>query len=217
MAPIGGRPFLELLLRQLHRHGFTRVILSVGYRHEVIREYFGESAFGMEIVYSIESYPLGTGGALRQADAFLRTDAVLVMNGDSYTNVDLGSLVTGHVGSEVDLTVAVIPDTRPDGGSVVLDGRSFVVAFAEKRPVSDSRYLNAGVYAVNRDLIGNIRASERISLEEQLFPEWLESGKRIKGFIFQGQCLDIGTPERYRQAQRLLANAELPARFESED
>ncbi len=67
MAPINGRPFLELLLKQLKRHGFSRVILGVGYKHETIREYFGEKACGLELVYSIETFPLGTGGALRQA------------------------------------------------------------------------------------------------------------------------------------------------------
>ena len=93
MAPIAGRPFLELLLRQLKRQGFLRVILSVGYKQEVIREHFGDKAFGLELVYSIETSPLGTGGALREAVHRLRTETALIMNGDSYTDVDLSGLV----------------------------------------------------------------------------------------------------------------------------
>src|ERR1700722_15083615 len=86
MAPINGRPFLELLLRQLKRHGFSRVILSVGYKQETIREYFGDRSNGLELVYSVETAPLGTGGGIRQAVDFIHTDSVLVMNGDSYAN-----------------------------------------------------------------------------------------------------------------------------------
>src|SRR5271154_295249 len=96
MAKIGGRPFLELLLVQLKRHGCSRVVLSAGYKHEVIRGYFGEKALGLEIVYSVEVAPLGTGGALAQAAGEITTDITLVMNGDSYAEVDLGSLVSAH-------------------------------------------------------------------------------------------------------------------------
>src|SRR5580692_11258752 len=96
MAAIRGRPFMELLLKQLRRHGFSRIILSVGYKHEVIREYFGDGAFGLELVYSIEMSPLGTGGALRQALDDIKTDDFVVLNGDSYTNADLNALVANH-------------------------------------------------------------------------------------------------------------------------
>src|SRR6202050_1403605 len=120
MAPIAGRPFLELLLRQLKRHGFSRVILSVGYKQEVIREHFGEEAFGLELVYSIETSPLGTGGALREAVAHIRTETALIMNGDSYTDVDLSRLGREAAANGVDVTGVVIPESRTDAGSGVL-------------------------------------------------------------------------------------------------
>src|SRR5271163_4826622 len=96
MAKIGGRPFLELLLSQLKRHGCSRVILSVGYKHEGIRGYFGDKALGLEIVYSVEVAPLGTGGALSQAAGEITTGSALVMNGDSYAEADLGRLARAH-------------------------------------------------------------------------------------------------------------------------
>lgn len=216
MARIGARPFIELLLKQLKRHGFSRVILCVGYKHEVIREYFGEKAFGMELVYSIETSPLGTGGALRQAAEHIRTETALVMNGDSYTDVDLGRLIRAHAGNGTDVTVVVIPETRSDAGSVVLDPNGKITAFAEKRVVPDSRYLSAGIYVLSQSLIGTIPHAEKISLEEQLFPQWLAAGKNIEGFVFEGQCLDIGTPERFQKAQGLLEKVELESVFESE-
>jgi NDP-sugar pyrophosphorylase family protein len=216
MAQIGGRPFLELLLRQLKRQGFSRVILSVGYKQEVIREHFGERALGLELVYSIETSPLGTGGALREAANYISTETALVMNGDSYTDVDLSCLVREHAGNDADVTVVVIPETRSDAGSVVLDRNGKVKAFAEKRHVPESRYLSAGIYMLSKDFIASIPQGSKISLEEQLFPQWLADGKSIEGFVYQGQCLDIGTPERYQKAQLALEKVESETFIESE-
>src|SRR5262245_4985053 len=85
MADVAGRPFLELLLRQLRRHGFERAILAVGYQKHVIHSHFGGRAFGLHLAYSAESHPLGTGGALRNAAQLVRSESALIMNGDSYT------------------------------------------------------------------------------------------------------------------------------------
>ncbi len=216
MAQIAGRPFLELLLRQLKRHGFLRVILSVGYKQEVIREHFGEKAFGLELVYSIETSPLGTGGALREAAHLVGTETALVMNGDSYTDADLSRLVREHAGNNADVTVVVIPETRSDAGSVVLDRDGKVKAFAEKRHVPESRYLSAGIYMLSKNLIAGVPQGSKISLEEQLFPQWLANGKSIEGFVYEGQCLDIGTPERYMKAQHALEKVESETFIESE-
>lgn len=216
MAPIAGRPFLELLLRQLKRHGFRRVVLSVGYKEEVIREHFGEEAFGLELVYSIESSPLGTGGALREVAHIVGTESVLVMNGDSYTDADLSRLVQEHARNDADVTVVVIPETRSDAGSVVLDRVGKVKAFAEKRHVPESRYLSAGIYMLNKNLIADIPEGSKISLEEQLFPQWLADGRSIEGFVYEGACLDIGTPERFLKAQHALEKVESETSIESE-
>jgi NDP-sugar pyrophosphorylase family protein len=216
MAQIAGRPFLELLLRQLKRHGFSRVVLSVGYKQEVIQEHFGEKAFGLELVYSIETSPLGTGGALREAAHRIGTETSLVMNGDSYTDVDLSRLVREHAGNGADVTVVVIPESRADAGSVVLDSNGKVKAFAEKRHVPESRYLSAGIYMLSKKLIAGVPQGSKISLEEQLFPQWLADGKRMEGFVYEGQCLDIGTPERYMKAQHDLEKVESETHIESE-
>lgn len=216
MAPINGRPFLELLLKQLKRHGFSRVILSVGYKHEVIREHFGDNAFGLELVYSVETSPLGTGGALREAASDVNTEAVLVMNGDSYTDAGLSTLVREHEENGADVTVVVIPETRSDAGSVVLDRDGKIKTFAEKRVVPESLYLSAGIYMLDRSLIATIPGAAKISIEEQLFPQWLADGKTIRASIFEGACIDIGTPERYQKAQHILKKVESESVLESE-
>src|SRR5437667_8523550 len=80
LASIGGRPFLDILLNQLRRHGFQHVILAVGYQRDLIRSHFDNRAHGMPLEYSIESTPLGTGGALRNAVDLIKSDSVLIMN-----------------------------------------------------------------------------------------------------------------------------------------
>ena len=208
---------MELLLRQLKRYGFSRAILSVGYKQEVIREHFGDSACGLELAYSIETSPLGTGGAMREASRYVTTETALVMNGDSYTDADLGRLVHAYHESGVDATVVVIPETRSDAGSVVLNPDGKIKTFAEKRIVPDSRYLSAGIYVLSRNMLASIPDAAKVSLEEQLLPQWLADGKNIQAFIFDGACVDIGTPERYRKAQQVLEKAEAERVLESEE
>jgi NDP-sugar pyrophosphorylase family protein len=216
MATIRGRPFMELLLKQLRRHGFSRVILSVGYKHEVIREYFGDEAFGLYLVYSTEMSPLGTGGALRQALDHIETDDVVVLNGDSYTNANLDALVTTYRTSDSVATVVVIPGIRPDAGSIVVGQNGKLKNFAEKRLVPEARYLSAGIYVLDKHLIRGIPLGRKISLEEELFPQWLAKGQDIQTFVYDGQCIDIGTPERYQKAQEILNKVEMENIFESE-
>ncbi len=209
MAKIGERPFLELLLHQLKRQGFVRIILSVGQKQPMIREHFGENAPGLQLRYSVEQSPLGTGGALRQSVTLVESNNFLALNGDSYTDLNLERLVKEHVNSKADITMAVIPDSRSDAGSVVFDQDGKVTAFAEKQFVRGSSYRSAGVYMLDKALVEEIASGAKISLEEHLFPNWLTNGKHIHAFVSPAKCIDIGTPERFQEAQALLAGVEL--------
>ena len=209
MTSVAGRPFLELLLRQLRRHGFKRVILAVGYQQEVIRLHFGEHAFGLNLVYSAETSPLGTGGAVRKAADLLESKTTLVMNGDSYTDADLRGLSGNHHATKADISLIVVPvEDREDCGYVRLGQNSRVTQFKEKHSPSRSQYANAGIYMMPSCLLHDIRAGLQVSLEEEVLPQWLAEGKDIMAFIYLGRCVDIGTPERYRIAQSILANVE---------
>jgi NDP-sugar pyrophosphorylase family protein len=216
MATVNGRPFLELILKQLKRNGFSRIVLSVGYKHEVIREYFGDEAFGLKLVYSVETSPLGTGGALRQALDHIESQDVVVLNGDSYTNADLNGLVTSHRASKAAVTIVVIPDFRPDAGSIVVDQNYGIKNFAEKRFVPEARFLSAGIYVLGKSLIGTIPPEKKISLEQETFPEWLTEGHDMRAFVCHSPCIDIGTPDRYLEAQKSLNQMEREGIFESE-
>jgi NDP-sugar pyrophosphorylase family protein len=210
LASIGGRPFLDILLSQLKRHGFEHVILAVGYQRDLIRSQFGDAAHGIRLSYSVETMPLGTGGALRNAVEFLETDSALIMNGDSYTDADLATFATQFIETTPDLSAAVVPaDGRVDCGLVSADPKGRVLGFKEKQSASGKQYVNAGIYMVTKKLLREIAPNQKISLEEELFPRWLAQGKNIQAFHHEGKCIDIGTPERYLSAQEILANVEM--------
>jgi NDP-sugar pyrophosphorylase family protein len=209
MATVAGRPFLELLLKQLRRNGFERAVLAVGYQKDVIRSYFGEQAYGLKLAYSAESSPLGTGGALRKAADMVQSNSLLIMNGDSYTDANLMRFVADHDESRADASIIVAPvDGRNDCGSVLLDQNGRLVRFEEKQYSLGMKYLNAGIYLVSRRLLFDIQPGVQVSLERELLPRWLKEGNNINGFVHLGPCIDIGTPDRYRGAQDILANAE---------
>jgi D-glycero-alpha-D-manno-heptose 1-phosphate guanylyltransferase len=209
MVNFGGHPFLELLLRQLSWSNFKQVILAVGYKGEVIQAHFAEQAFGLGLAYSFESSPLGTGGALRNAAGMVGSDLVLVMNGDSYTESNLRQNVARHVESGAEVSVVLVPvDGREDCGTVDLDSKGHIVEFLEKLDSPKAPYLNAGIYILSRGMLCEI-PDGHISLERELFPRWIRERRNIRGIICQGKCVDIGTPERYWNAQKLLGNTEL--------
>jgi mannose-1-phosphate guanylyltransferase len=209
MADVAGRPFLELLLRQLRRSHIERVILAVGYRRETIHSYFGERAFGLSLEYSAESAPLGTGGALRNAASLVTSQSVLIMNGDSYTDVNLREFVNDHIASKAEASLVVVPvESRSDCGTADVDPSGRLAGFVEKQSDANARYTNAGIYMTSLRLLYDIPDGQ-VSLEREVFPRWLREGRYFRAFIWPGTCVDIGTPERYWNAQALLENAEM--------
>ncbi len=210
LASIGDRPFLELLLHQLRRHGFQRLILAVGYQRNLIRSHFGDRAYELTLEYSTELTPLGTGGALRNAVDLITSDSVLIMNGDSYTDADLSAFADDFYAARADMSVLVVPaDGRVDCGLVSVDSSNQVLGFKEKQSSTGNFYVNAGIYMATKHILEDAVPGARVSLEEELFPRWLAEGKYIRAFRHLGKCVDIGTPERYQNAQDILANIEV--------
>lgn len=209
VATVAGRPFLELLLRQLSRYGFGRVILAAGPNEKMIRQQLGGRSFGKQLVYSPETIALGTGGAVRNAAALVESDVAIIMNGDSYTEADLALFAGEHENSEADAWIMVtLADGRDDCGAIILDEHHRITRFEEKQHRFDPRYINAGIYLVPRDLLLTIPPGLQLSWETDVLPRWLAEGRQIRGLVCSGTCTDIGTPERYRSAQHLLINAE---------
>ena len=203
MAPIAGRPFLQILLEQLHRSGCSRVLLSVGHLHQVIEGYFRSSFRGMGLVYSIEKAALGTGGAIRSTMALIQEDVVLVLNGDTYLETNYAQMVQFHRANQSAMTMAIAyqADIARYGGIVVDRGR--VVGFEEKE-CSGPGWINAGAYVLNKNLIWPPDVKERFSFESDfLMPQIAQI--EPAAFKVEGLFIDIGIPADYDRAQAELA------------
>jgi D-glycero-alpha-D-manno-heptose 1-phosphate guanylyltransferase len=203
LADVRGRPFLTYLLDQLSDAGVRRAVLSVGYMRDLVEERIGTRHGSMEIVYSRETEPLGTGGGVRLAARFVQSDPVLVFNGDSYCHVDLPALVRFHRqgNNPGTLTVVELSDTSRYG-RVKLDASKRILRFEEKLS-GEPGYINAGIYVMSAARLESIPPEQPVSLEREMFPAWIESG--LFGFVCPGPFLDIGTPESYAAAERFFA------------
>ena len=205
MALISGTPFLQLLLDRLRSQGIDDVILGTGYMADKIEDYFGSGRkFAVRIRYSREDEPLGTGGALKMAESVI-SDPVLVLNGDSYVEWSLVSMLELLTDKGADLVIVVqeVPDVTRYG-SVRLDHDGRVTQFVEKGAAAGPGLINAGVYLVRKQIVRELPAATAISLEREVFPRLLDRG--VYGLISTGLFIDIGIPEDLKRAQTLLAS-----------
>ena len=199
MAPINTVPFLEFLLKSLKRQSIEKVVLSTGYKSEIIEDYFGQGDEGLSINYCKEDDPLGTGGAIKAAISLTESDLVLILNGDTFFNIDVESLVAFHYKQEADISIAmryVENEDRYGAMHVNLNGR--VTKFAEKDHI-DSGYINGGVYIMNRDIFEGFELPEKFSLENDFFAKHVEI-LNIYGKTYDKYFIDIGIPEDYEKA-----------------
>lgn len=203
LAPVCGRPWIFFLLDQLRRAGVARIILATGYRCEMVREVVGNNYLGTEVLYSEEQQQLGTGGALALARPLLKSESLIVLNGDSYCDVNFEKLFAFHCVRQADVTQVVVEQGDTSRYGAVLaedDGR--VVQFVEKGGSSGSGWINAGIYVLRRELLSELEQRKNISLERELFPHWLS--KRFYAFPADPELfIDIGTPQSFAQAQKL--------------
>lgn len=204
MADVGGRPFLEWLLVALRAQGVRRVVLCTGYLGHVVEAHFGDgSPWGLNLSYSWEPVPLGTGGAVRLAVGWMQGDRVLVLNGDSLCPLDVGRLSAAHADTRASATMWLVEvDDCRRYGAVDIDPDHMVRGFAEKSPTSHSSLINAGVYLIERSVIEDIPTGRAVSLETEVFPALV--GRGLYGVTGEGPFLDIGTPEAYAAAGEFL-------------
>ncbi|MDI3293232.1 nucleotidyltransferase family protein [Janthinobacterium tructae] len=202
MAPVAGRPFLEILLTTLAAKGFTRVILSLGFMAEKVVSHFGREFCGMELVYEIETTPLNTGGAVRAAIGHCRSDHVYVFNGDTYLDLEVAELERQWQATrEVQIVVRAVEDTARFGRVDL--AHNHVVAFREKG-VAGPGLINAGCYVLPAVALGAFPLGQPFSLETEFLIPAVQTTS-VGGFVTQGLFIDIGVPEDYDLAQSMLA------------
>ena len=209
LAPIHNRPFLAYLLDVLEDAEIAEVVLCTGYMAALVEEAFGPTYGRMRVRYSREVTLLGTGGALRAAMPEIKTDSVLVMNGDSFCEVDLHAMFAAHHARQSDATILLteVPDTQRFG-RVRIDDCGRLLAFEEKGAHCGPGWINAGVYLLDRRLLETIPGNRAVSLEKEVFPGWIARG--LYGHPVRGRFLDIGTPQSFADAQAFFSPAREP-------
>jgi NDP-sugar pyrophosphorylase family protein len=200
---VGNRPFLELLIRQLRSQGIRSLIMCTGYLADQIEGEFGDgSGLGVSIEYSKEPEPLGTGGAVKFAEKFLHgVPDFLVMNGDSFLELELNQLIQLHRTRGGLATMSVVSvENAGRYGTVHVDSGNRVTEFCEKTGSDSPGLINAGVYVFNPSILEHIPLGP-VSLEKDIFPRLLDQG--LYAAREQGVFIDIGTPADYAHAQEL--------------
>lgn len=191
LAPVGETSFLEFLLAHLNERGFNRFILCAGYHADQVEALASEN-----ILISKEETPLGTAGAIKNAEPLIRTENFWVFNGDSFCDFDYAAMTASHKDL---ITMALVP-AHPDseGGFVQIDDFSRVIGFREKSYSASHSFINAGVYLFSRSVLDHIPEG-RSSLETDLFPSLTG---RIVGYPVKTEFFDIGTPERLEKFRK---------------
>jgi D-glycero-alpha-D-manno-heptose 1-phosphate guanylyltransferase len=204
MADVAGRPFLWWLMTRLEQQQVRRVILSVGYKADAIQSYFGNVFSGIELAYSVETEPLGTGGAIRLALEKARETQVVVLNGDTYADADLQGLSGRFESSLSDLavTVAHVNDVARYGGVAIDQKTNTIVGFNEKQGTA-AGYINAGIYCLRRDIFTRYAVPAKFSFERDFLAKQLAVLRPV-AFAGVRAFIDIGVPADYALAQTVI-------------
>ena len=211
MAPINNRPFIGYLFLWLKRQNIRHIILSVGFKYRSILNYYCEKYEDIMLTYSIEKEALGTGGGIKNAFAHCSVEDIIVMNGDTFFNIDLNELVNYHHEKSSDITIALKPifnSNRYD--SVELNFEDRIVNF-NKMNIDTHCLINAGIYVLKKKKCMEIFSNFNIFSFEQDILQTHLINMRIFGKIFNEYFIDIGIPEDYMKAQ-----TELPKKFDNQ-
>ena len=198
MAPVAGRPFLEILLKNLAHKGIRKVVLSLGYKADTISAHFGETYAGMQLAYTRDNAPLGTGGAVRLAMTKSSEDHVYVFNGDSYVDLELDAVDNLWKKNRHPIIVGLHSSDTSRYGRLITEGPR-IVGFAEKG-IAGTGLINAGCYVLNRKQLDTYPIGTAFSLEVDYFSTAIRT-EPFDVFITGGHFIDIGVPEDYARAQ----------------
>ena len=203
MLTVAGVPVTEHQLAMAKAAGITEIVLATSYLSEVFTPYFGDgSKWGMRIKYAVEKEPLGTGGAIRNAAKLLGTnESVVILNGDVLSSHNLSEQIRQHEAHDADVTLHLtqVEDARAFG-CVPTDGDGRVSAFLEKMENPLTNQINAGCYVFNPRIISTIPLDTVVSVERETFPQLVDSGAKVFGYLENAYWLDIGTPRALLKA-----------------
>lgn len=200
MAPVNEQPFLHYLFEYLSEQKCTRVVISLGYKHEIVTAWLATQSLPFEIDYVVETQPLGTGGGMALALSNAKEEDVVVLNGDTVFQVDLKALINFHKERNAVTTLALKHMQHFERYGVVnIDEQNIITAFEEKR-YRDEGLINGGVYAIDKKSFFDRQHSEKFSFEKEYLEKFVGE-KQFFGYESNGYFMDIGIPEDYSQVQ----------------
>ena len=199
MAMVSGKPFLYYIFQYLEKFQISEVILSLGFKHEFVVNWVKQNNWPFKINFIVEKEPLGTGGALNLATNYTKGSNVLVINGDTYFDVDINDLLKSHKEKGADITVAlksIINFSRYD--NVIIDQNNRIISFQEKQ-FCEKGYINGGIYLINiKKVLGNV-SKDKFSFEKEVLQK--KTNKLyMNGFLCNNYFIDIGIPEDFEKA-----------------
>ncbi len=205
MVPVVNIPFLEHVIRYLYSHQIKDIILAQSHLAQPIKSYFGDgSQFGVKLSYTVEDVPLGTAGAVKNAESYL-DGTFLALNGDIFTDLDITAMVDYHRGRKATATIALTPVDDPTSyGLIETNAQGRITRFLEKPKQSQvtTNMINAGTYVLEAEVLAQIPPQANFSFERGVFPLLLDQGKPIYAYPSPAYWIDIGTPEKYLQLHR---------------
>ena len=213
MVPVINTPFLEHVIHYLSEHQIRDIILAQRHLSQPIKSYFGNgNRFGVKLIYTVEDTPLGTAGAVKNAEKYL-DDTFLVLNGDIFTDLDITAMIGFHLERKAKATIALTPVDDPTSyGLIETDARNRVTRFLEKPKWSEvtTNMINAGTYILEPEVLSPIPHQANFSFERELFPSLIEQGEPIYAYPSSAYWIDIGTPEKYIRLHRDLFSGSNP-------
>jgi mannose-1-phosphate guanylyltransferase/phosphomannomutase len=203
MVPMVSKPVMAHILDLLKRHGITDVIVTLHFMPDAIQSYFGDGqSMGMNIHYTIEENPLGTAGSVKHAERFL-DEPFLIISGDSVTDINLTDVIAFHEAKQAEATLALSRVPNPlEYGVIVTDQAGRVVQFLEKpswgEVISDT--VNTGIYVIDPSVLELIEEGVAADWSKDVFPRMLDQGRRLFGYVTQGNWTDVGDIAEYMHA-----------------
>ncbi len=224
LIPVVNRAFLEYQVALLKKHGMDEIIFCTNYMADKIQNHFGDgSKFGVSMRYAIEDTPLGTAGAIKNAQTLTGRDTFVVLNGDVLTDFDLSEVIAFHKSNNALVTLALkdVPSPSPYG-VIITDDTGRVSEFREpseatKKMLAENShveqtgtdYINAGIYIMEPEALDAIPSGRPVSIERETYPQMLAQNKPVYAFHATGYWLDIGRAEQYRQATEAILNRDI--------
>ena len=210
LIKINNRPFLSILLEYVTSFNFNRIILCTGYKSSVFQKYAEQNKINYKIIISKESKPLGTAGAIKNAEKLIESKSFLVINGDSFCKLDYEKFCMFFKKNDPIAQIAVSRSTNAKNyASIKLDSNNNIIEYKEKQNICENteKFISTGIYQFSSEIMNFIDGDKFVSLEFDIIPKLIRSlPKRIYSYKTKGEFIDIGTPKNYEKSQDILNN-----------